>query len=492
MKKAKKILAFILSAALTLAMAFSLSGCKLQQTVCEHQYESGGIYCIHCGAVSYDAFEFTYLEESDSYEIKARFYGATWPSKVFLPSRYNGKDVTSIAECGFNHCYSIVSVVIPNSVTSIGDYAFGSCKNLKSVSIGDNVTYIGSRAFYETPLFDNADNWKDGALYIGKYLIKVQSSISGAYTTREGTLAIGNYAFADCAELTEVLIPDSVVAISDGAFNNCASLESLEIPQSVTHIGEKAFYRCESLQDIVIPDSVTYIGKDSFNTCSSLKSIVIPDSVTYIGAGAFCFSNLESVMIGSNVTYIGKEAFRNYGTISSITVAEENQHYKSVNGSLYTKDGKTLIQYASGKNDTSFEVPSGVTTISSGAFWGCKYLETIVISNSVTSIGDYAFGSCKNLKSVVMPDSLTSIGGEAFFRCESLRGVVIPDSVKLIGKNAFYACDSLESVEFKNTDGWSAISSTEAIDIPAGNLADPEKAAEYLRSTYSFYKWERK
>jgi hypothetical protein len=77
--------------------------------------------------------------------------------------------------------------------------------------------------------------------------------------------------------------------------------------------------------------------------------------------------------------------------LTSITVDEGNQYYKSIDGNLYTKDGKTLIQYAAKKDNTSFEIP-----------------------DSVTSIGDFAFAYCFDLKSITIPDSVTSIGSSAF------------------------------------------------------------------------------
>ncbi len=51
----------------------------------------------------------------------------------------------------------------------------------------------------------------------------------------------------------------------------------------VTAIGERAFADCENLTSIVIPNSVTIIGDGAFEFCSSLTSIKIPSSVTTMG-----------------------------------------------------------------------------------------------------------------------------------------------------------------------------------------------------------------
>ena len=410
--------------------------------------------------------------------------GACTDTDIVIPATSpDGKRVTGIGEQAFAYCRSLTSATIPDSVTSIGDWAFYGCSSLASVTISDSVTSIGEVAFY------------------------------------------------DCSNLTSVTIPNSVTSIGVATFSSCSSLTSITvdsnntaymsidgnlyswdgktliqyaigkastsftIPNGVTSIGYDAFHNCSNLTSVTIPDSVTRIGDSAFAYCRSITSVTIPDSVTSIGYGAFLnCTSLTSVTIGDGVMSIGNWAFSGCSILKSITVDSNNTAYKSIDGNLYSWDGKTLIQYAIGKTATSFTIPDGVTSIGHNAFFYCKSLTSVTIPDGVTSIGDEAFYNCSSLTSVTIGDGVTSIGDYAFAYCSSLTSVTIPDSLTSIGDSAFAGCVSLASVTFENTSGWWCTkdeSATSGTSIPSEDLSDPAKAAEYLRSTYYDYYWKR-
>ncbi len=365
----------------------------------------------------------------------------------------------------------------------------------------------------------------DGQSYA---IIGANSSISGDITlpsTYNGkpVTTIDSHAFESCTSLTSIVIPDSVTTIGADAFRGCSSLESLTIP----FVGAKAGVTSRDTYQYPlgylfgtssyiggVATTQKYYGFNSVFTTSttyyipsSLKSVTVTGG--YIPRGAFenC-NNITNITLGDDVTSIGSSAFSGCTSLTSISVDENNPNYKSTDGNLYSKDEKTLIQYAIGKTATSFVIPDSVTTIGDGAFRDYTSLTSITIPDSVTTIGSSAFYNCTSLTSITIPDSVTAIGYNAFYDCTSLidvyytgdiagwcgisfgsdanpmcyadnlymegklvegelvipdevtsipayafRGqaitsIVIPDSVTTIGSSAFNNCDSLASVTF--------------------------------------------
>ena len=287
----------------------------------------------------------------------------------------------------------------------------------------------------------------------------------------------------------DVVIPSlykglPVTTIGDRAFYSCYVLSSVKIGDRVTVIEEYAFCHCTALESVEMGASVTTIELAAFYYCAFLKSVEMSDSVTTIGDFAFrdC-KYLTSIEIGDRVTTIGEYAFYSCYSLTSITVSEHNTVYKSIDGNLYSKDGTALIQYAIGKEKTSFTIPESVTEIGTYAVAFCDSLTSIEIGDRVTTIGEYAFYTCYGLTSITVsehnivyksidgnlyskdgtaliqyaigktatsftiPESVTEIGTYAFAFCGSLTSIEIGNVVTMVGTYAFDSCGGLRSVK---------------------------------------------
>ncbi|MBQ5926342.1 MAG: leucine-rich repeat domain-containing protein, partial [Clostridia bacterium] len=129
--------------------------------------------------------------------------------------------------------------------------------------------------------------------------------------------------------------------------------------------------------------------------------------------------NWKTVAIGDSVTKIGSAVFKGCEGLTEITVSNENTSYQSIDGNLYSKDGKIFIQYALGKNG-AFVLPDTVKEIALSAFEGSITLTKVTIGNSVSKIGNYAFKGCTALTEVVIGNGVKEIGYWAFDGCVTL------------------------------------------------------------------------
>ena len=316
----------------------------------------------------------------------------------------NSKVISALQElmCDKDFCtlYSLFMLALARKELSACSFRLfiGEKPNITSVMNEDLSTETTIDEFKEAFV----DEWGVKYSKDGRKLLKAPGKLSGAYSVKEGTRIMCNYAFSDCDSLSKIVIPSSVTSIGDWAFYGCRSLSEIVIPYSVTSIGHHAFYGCRSLSEIVIPSSVTSIGDSAFYGCRSLSKIVIPSRVTSIGDSAFygCRS-LSEIVIPSSVTSIGDSAFSWCDSLSEIVI------------------------------------PSSVTSIGKGAFYNCRFLSEIVIPSSVTSIGDWTFSGCESLSEIVIPSSVTSIGDRAFCGCSSLKYISIPKSVIGLNGNPF-------------------------------------------------------
>ena len=152
-------------------------------------------------------FDFEFILNNTAVVVtNYKYNGAA--ADVTIPSRYQGKPVTTIGHAAFFNS-AVTSVTIPDSVTSISDEAFINCPKLTNISIPNSVTYIGFSAF------------------------------------------------SSCTSLKSITLPSSLSFISGALFLGCSQLTTIHIPVSVTSIGNNAFADCPSLMTVTYPGSKT-------------------------------------------------------------------------------------------------------------------------------------------------------------------------------------------------------------------------------------------
>lgn len=404
------------------------------------------------------------------------------------------------------------SYAMPDEVKEIDTYAFWNQQNIKNVKVSPNVTKIPSYAMSSMGSVEN---------------VILPDSVS----------SIAEKAFANNTALKQVMIPASVNSIQDNAFANSPNVKILTTKNSTAdQFGQKQ--KIPVIYDAELPTDFNDSNADqedkpqlkhqttTVTTTEEKTEQTKEETSKEETSAAQSTQNDENpldtkepgvvaktrIINGKAVVLIGKSNQKVYGGTGSNSSIETSQTQETSEessseqetqptSSKQTVDGDTIKQRAYYKQNNltnytisekikeigrlsfaqsglqSIEIPSNVTTIDYGAFYGCQDLKEVTIPDSVISIGTKAFadtpwldnwlnGTSKggeddflivgdhillayrgNSAKVEIPEGVKQIGSEAFKNHQELTQITIPDSVSNIGADAFRNCSKLTRVD---------------------------------------------
>ncbi len=215
--------------------------------------------------------------------------------------------------------------------------------------------------------------------------------------------------------------------IGNGEFYG-RKIRVLELGGKVRRIEDSAFNNCPMLKEVAIPEGVETMGGFVFQDCISIRRFRIPSTLTDLAEDAF---------------FIGRD-----GRLEEFVVDPGNPALCAVDGVLFSKDMRTLVQYPQCKPGDSYVVPGTVENIAPDAFAYCTGLKSIVLPEGLRTIGGGAFEWCEALTSIRIPQTVSSIPMYAFFCCYSLEDVVLPDRLEFLGAESFANCVKLKEFVF--------------------------------------------
>lgn len=237
--------------------------------------------------------------------------------------------------------------------------------------------------------------------------------------------------------------------------------------------------------------SHSYFGESPSNHVANVTKLIIPEGVQKITCSFSAFHHAHSIIIPSTVTSLTYTRFSpnlsegyhadwfDYSTLpttlaymtfydlENIEILSDHLSFKSIDGVLYSKDGKTLILCPRGRKG-EFVIPDGVERLENKSFYGCNQLEKITLPASLKELGDnpvdiiaetgewmwnykeaYVFAFCFSIHKIQLPD-VEYISAHTFYHCWSLEHFVIPATTKWIASNAFEGDWGLETIDWNN------------------------------------------
>ncbi len=374
----------------------------------------------------------------------------------------------------FAYCDSLKSIMIPHSVKTIYNGAFQKCPNLKTITcmawepptwwsddvidqnVKPNVTvmvpknsitaYKASDCLWSTLGTIKALDYdidKDGIYYLRNSSNGLDVSFKDIYyNTYSGYVTI-----PESVTLHEGQYP--VNGIGSAAFLSSKNLRSVTIPTSIKIIHDRAFMYCSSLTSITIPESVTEIKNHAFVGCTSLSRIYLNEGLKTIGLQAMANIPLTAITLPASLESIDGSALSCNTSLPAINVKAGSANYVSIDGVLFSIDGKRLVTFPAGKSATTYAVPAGTEVICNNAFDGPTNLTEITMPKSLREIQTAAFRSNNKIRAMEIPAGVTRIASSAMDNCNTMNAVTLPSTLTYLGANVFHRCNSLNEVFIK-------------------------------------------
>lgn len=324
------------------------------------------------------------------------------------------KDISKIHEGAYRCCDKLESVTISgNGIIPSG--LFAECSRLKNITINEGITIIGESAFSETVI---------KKLVLPSTVIAVNDNAFAYCGQLEKAVlderldSIGYQAFMNTTSLSEISIPDKVEYIGSKCFSY-SGIKNVKLPKNdfFTVIYDKTFFECANLEEVILPDSIYQICSYAFANCKSLQRINL-DNIKLLFDKAFVGTALEKITLAAR-------------KIGSWTFAQcKNLKEADLSGIASGKINSRLFFEC--KNLSKVSLPKEqIKEFDDSCFYNTA-IEEITFDAKNVVVESNAFGMT-NLKKVVISENCDDILFQDYaFRQADVEEFVIPDFLEKI------------------------------------------------------------
>lgn len=309
---------------------------------------------------------------------------------------------------------------------------------------------------------------------LGDGLFKGNKSIRAFYPHHCGWFTtIGNEAFAD-SSVEYVELFGSITTIGDGAFENCENITELTIPASVTHVGKGVLAGCTNLQKLTVLCDPSILPSDFLNDCNELKEV-------YADANASdeqieILNTLAKRPWYAPVSRVGEELHKaqlmpyeplpgedfwydeEYNRLDRYEGYELNLVLpREIDGVKLTMIGGGMMNRAACGDNYEMElpvrslvIPENYTEIPSYAFENCETLETVICYAPIENLREGTFHNCTNLREVIFVNGVRNLENYVFAGCQNLETVYLGEYLEEVSEAAFQNEDGSEAFALEN------------------------------------------
>lgn len=309
---------------------------------------------------------------------------------------------------------------------------------IKTINIDDGVSEIN----INNSLFPNLENVKstNRLFSSGPHLIYERNRLQNTFFHDEDS----------------VVDMHGINVIDSGAFTGCKAKKSINNDKHIVCCPQDAFQGYEYLSDdghvksfghIIVQSDKDGIIDVQNNTHICFEVYYAKEVILHSESDLAKISkqiNIETLVLDFDDILSAKLCdFARYLHLKNIVI--NNAVYKSVDGVVYSADGRVLFVFPRERSG-HYDVLPGTEIIAQNAFFDAE-IESVSFPESLKHIRDYAF-SYSNVKSLNFHEGLLTIGMGAFLN-SSIKNVELPVSVAYVGDNSFSTC-SLKSIRINS------------------------------------------
>ena len=248
--------------------------------------------------------------------------------------------------------------------------------------------------------------------------------------------------------LVEVLY--GVEVLREFAFANCPQIANISLPNSITTLSGGVFYQDSGLTSVKLSRSIRSFGNIDFNGCTALAELIIGDSLESVGHQIISGTKIERIDFPASFKQFNPMALDGATNLKFVGVHPDSPYFSNdERGVLYDKE-KTSIVFTPITVD-SIAIPGTVIEIRKHGIYGCNKITSFEIPDHIHSLGPQSIYLLPKLTTITIGSGLRIIPSNSIGGFGSLTTIIFKEGVEKICKDGITSSSNVRSIRFSKT-----------------------------------------